>query len=489
MIVGSPRFSVGRRPKVLTRRIWSLFFVCLLSLLLAANTAFACTTIIVGKAATADGSVLIAHNEELGDNSAQHLVVVPKKTHSPGDVFELYSGGSIPQPETTNAYIASKVFDKEHIPGDFTGGINEYQVAIFNNMAWTRDIPEETAWDVKEGGVIWTEFTQMVLERAKNAREAVELIGMLAEKYELSCDPGTMFGVADPNEGWWVEIARGGQWIAQRVPDDKATMRANTFRIGVVDLDDSENVLHSKNLISYAVKKGWYDPSSGEPFDFAKVYGQPSEREDPYNTLRHEMVQKMLDEKAPRITKEHLMDVLRTHYEGTEHDKTNGYEKSPHSIEGVRTICRVSTEVSAVAQLRRWLPAEIGGVMWWCMGTPCTGVYVPWYMGTKEIPPEFQTGTSNYTQSSAYWRFFDLTELVDWNYKDAIDKVRATWKGFEINAGLLQQDIEARALRLYITDREKALDLLTWYSSALARSAYMMAGELIEKIKTEVYAQ
>ena len=162
-----------------------------------------CTTLIVGKNATADGSVLLGHNEDLGDNSAQHIIVVPRKQHLPEEEFELYSGGTIPQVEETYAYIATRVFDIDYIPGTITSGINEYQVSIGNNMTYSRDelIPPEGKWSLKYNGIIWTEFSKIVLERAKTAREAVEIIGWLSEEYGLSGDPGTAFGVADPNEG------------------------------------------------------------------------------------------------------------------------------------------------------------------------------------------------------------------------------------------------------------------------------------------------
>ena len=268
---------------------------------MATETIMGCTTVIVGKDKTVDGSVMIAHSEELGD-SPQHLVVVPRKTYEPGEMYISYSGAKIPQPEETYAYIASTIFDKDYYPGDFTTGINEYQVSVANNMSWTRGVPEDTAWDVVEGGVFWTEFTQLVLERCKTAREGVELMGRLCEEYTLSCDPGTMYGIADPTEGWFIEIATDGQWIAQRVPDDGFVMRANSYRIGIVDLD-SPDILHSPDLVQCAIDKGWYDPETG-PFSFADVYGEPSVQEDSYNTLRHEIVDKMLADYG-QITKSH----------------------------------------------------------------------------------------------------------------------------------------------------------------------------------------
>lgn len=194
----------------LSIKVMTSLFITFLIFIMTINPVFACTTIIVGKNKTDDGSVMIAHSEELGDNAAQILVVVPRMTHEEGEVYESLSGAKIPQPKETYGYIASKIFDKEYYPGDITSGINEYQVSVANNMTWTREVPEDTAWDLIDGGIIWTEFTQLVLERAKTAIEGIQLVGELCEKYRLSGDPGTAFGIADPNEGWFIEIAIDG---------------------------------------------------------------------------------------------------------------------------------------------------------------------------------------------------------------------------------------------------------------------------------------
>lgn len=466
------------------KTIFAFGVIFLVGIVLSPPSPYACTTIIVGKAATKDGSVLLAHNEELGNNSAHVYTVVPRKPHKAGDVYVLFSGATIPQPEETYAYIASRVFSKRHYPGDYTMGVNEYQVSIANNMAWTRDYATgegSDAWRVDDEGVIWTEFTQLVLERARTAREGVELIGRLVENHGLTGDPGTIFAVADPQEGWFVEIAQGRQWIAKRVPDDRAVVYANTFRIGVVNLDDEKQILHSPGLVDYAVEKGWYAPDTGEPFHFARVYGYERELRDAGNTVRHDMVERKLVKIGVDFTAEHLMEILRWHYEDTRCDKSRHYALSPHETR-FRTICCVDTEVSGVAHLRHWLPAEIGGVLWLCMGTPCSGVYIPFYMGHKSFPQPFITATSVHSSDSAYWAFADLTGLMDSRYREAHPIVRNHWDTFAAHIASLQDTVETRAKDLYAEDRDAARAFLTWYSNALANQAYIDAKRLADRL-------
>lgn len=462
-------------------RLVVMGLVLTFTFVMATETVIGCTTVIVGKDKTVDGSVMIAHSEELGD-SPQHLVVFPRKTYDPGEMYISYSGAKIPQPKETYAYIASTIFDKDYYPGDFTTGINEYQVSVANNMSWTRGVPEDKAWDVVEGGVFWTEFTQLVLERCKTAREGVELMGRLCEEYTLSCDPGTMYGIADPTEGWFIEIATDGQWIAQRVPDDGFVMRANSYRIGVVDLD-SPDILHSPNLIQWAIDKGWYDPETG-PFSFADVYGEPSVQEDSYNTLRHEIVEKMLADYG-QITKSHLMKILRTAYEGTEYYKADPSTGSPFHTD-VRTISRTNTEVTNVVQLRSWLPAEIGGVMWWSLCTSKTSPYVPWYFGAESFPEPYTKGNMEDREDSAYWVFDALRKYVDKNYSRTIHKVADTWTTFETQEMEKQNSLEAEAMKIYKESGPKAAAIfLNAYSNSMGEYGYETAQELLLDLKAD----
>ncbi|MGC9372499.1 MAG: C69 family dipeptidase [Thermovirgaceae bacterium] len=352
-------------------------------------------------------------------------------------------------------------------------------------MSWTKGVPEETAWDTIEGGVIWTEFTQLVLERAKTAREGVELMGELCETMHLSGDPGTMFAIADSEEGWWIEIARDGQWIAVRVGDEEASMRANGYRIGAVNLDDV-HVLHSPGIVKHAVEKGWYDPSEG-PFDFAKAYGDPW-CFDEYNTLRHKLVENRL-EKLPKVSREHLMEIMRWNYEGTLYYQYSLETGSPWVTQH-RTISRLNTEISSVAEPRPDMAGEGGHIMWWSMNTPKTGVFLPWYIGTREFPTEYSTGTEHFSTDSAYWTFFELKMLAHQHYREAFPLIDEAWSGFESKIASSRQEAEKRARNLYkIGGRDEAEKFLTDYSNSLASDALTKAKELIAKIKTEAWFQ
>lgn len=463
----------------------------------ADDSAFRCTSVIVGKNATADGSVLLGHNEDWGEY-LKPLSWKPRERHSPGETFKLRDGQSIPQVEETFALIW---------PAAECNGINEHQVALVDDTGSCRKELFQN-----ERGIDLEEFVTLALERSRTAREAVQLMGSLVEKYGyrgLNGQDGDIFSIADPSEGWWMEVTIGGLWIAQMVPDDGFVVLANRFRVGEVDFGDASRFLASPKLVEFARQKGWYDPDAGA-FNFSRVYGAPEGVRSTYNSRREWrgnclLAGKTFDEKenpltvkAPKkLTPRDLMALFRDHYERTEYDLTEGYEKgSPHRT-AERTICRLATDATTVFQLRSWLPSEIGGVLWLSAGTPCSSVYVPYYLGVLEFPKPFSFLTKDYGRDNAYWVFNSLQNLVDRYYGEkaefgesemrAIDYVAGFWKEFEDDEFALQDSIEKTGLDLYKKDKALAHSFLTTYSNGLGLRAFASALELGDLLRTKYY--
>ena len=434
-----------------------------------------CTTLLVGRDASMDGSVLLAHNEDLDGFCAQHYLFIPQEEHEPGEMVALWSGAQVPQVPVTYAYSATTIFDIDYVPGDITSGINEYQVAIANNMATQREAVYPCP---SEGRIIWTEFTKLALERAKTAKEAVQVIGELAQTYKLGLDSGTMFGVADTLEGWWVEVAQEGQWVAQRIDNNSAQMRANTYRIGVVDFNDPENFLYSSDPVDYAISRGWYNQDEG-PFDFAAVYADPEAAVSPSNTMRHQRVEELLEKSLPAITIQDLVNILRDHYE------ENTSQDSPHQIYRY-PVCNLSTQISVVCQSRGWLPADIGAVCWRALLTPCTSVFVPWYFVHQQIPIIYQRGTDKPTPMSAYWTFRELSYAVENSYWENIDMVREAWDGIEVQMFADQSIVEETALNMYENDPTAAKEYLTNYTNEKAIMVQKIATRLKRTIRNTI---
>jgi len=256
-----------------------------------------CTVIIVGKDASTDGSVMSTHTCDCGlcdwtwrytpaadyeEGSKRKIYHINQfRTWDPdiGLKWEKYkddfTGLEIPQVSHTYSYVN----------GAF-GYMNDQQVALGESTIGCREKMENPTPTAKFD---ITMLTLLAMERAKTAREAVKIMGELAEKHGYGyTDTGEMLALSDPNEVWIFEIMPvgplwtpesgkpGAVWCAQRVPDDHVSVCPNESRIGEIDLDNPDYFMASPNVISFAVEQGFYDPESGEPFNWKKAYS-PSE--------------------------------------------------------------------------------------------------------------------------------------------------------------------------------------------------------------------
>lgn len=460
-----------------------------------------CTMILVGKDATADGSVLMAYNNDWDGKGASHVVVVPRKSHKPGAVHRLSNGVEIPQPAETYAYIGNELQWTHKLT--FENGINEYQVAIsFGTAVRVNKKARDVDPLLKEGpgkrGLLipW----RLILERSKTAREGLELIEKLFNKYGLREDGS--FSIADPSEVWLIQIGGGHHWAAVRVPDNSYVIQDNTFRMGEINCKDTANFKRSKNLIEFSIEKGLYNPAI-DPFNFKKLWGHIYTRTPPRDR-RIWRVQSLLTASASlppdtpyvdfplflvpdqKITKEQLMSIMRDHHEGTEYDLTDGYKLGNPHFTKERTLCRTNTQYSVITQLRGWLPSEIGAVLWLALANPDTSVYVPWYKGITEVPPVYQFGKGKSDPKSAYWAFKRIGNLVNTYYGDIIEDVRNSWKAFEEREFSIQDSVEKTALELLQQDESLSKEFLSSYSNAQALKAYNTAQEMINELQTKL---
>lgn len=434
-----------------------------------------CTTIIVGRNRSATGSFTLAHSEELGRNAAHRVEVVPRLDSREAPRIALHSGGFLERPAVCARHLATKVFDKAHYPGEHTSGVNEHGVAVGNNMALMRGIPEERAYDVVPGGVIWTEFMQVVLEGARTAEEGVALATRLCEERGLSCDSGTMLAIVDPRDAWWVELARDGQWAAQRVGPDEVALRANCYRIGTVPEGAPDRFRCAPTLAAHARQRGWQDADS---LDFARAYGDPDNQGDAYNLDRHAALEARfagMDEVGARD----LMAALRDVYEGTERYRTRP-DGSPFRT-GVRTIARMNTEASTVIELRPDLPPGLGHRLWCSLSTSLTGTYVPFHLGLGSVEPHYALATPGYDPRSAYWLFTELAKLADYGYDRCIARIRETWSAFEAETFAALARVEAEAAAL---PADRALAAVAAFDRARAEAAIAELQRLLPEVKT-----
>jgi dipeptidase len=447
-----------------------------------------CYMILAGKDATADGSILLAHDNDLAGHQASLIEKIPRMKHKAGEMITFPSGLEIPQVDETCEWMVLRIYSG-FAEGDAVA-INEYGVSIAGGVAQGSDHNKKAGEAdpfIKKGlngGVRY-----VALERSKTARECVETMGRLYTQYGVTYPSGV--GVADGNEIWYIEAGGGHQWAAVRVPDDSYLAVANAYRIGEIDGSDTENYLASPNLLKFAREKGLWDPAQG-PFNFAKAFGLGKVNDNPYYDSRRVWrglqllspgvefdpdlkVYPLFMKPDEKLTMEKLIDVLRDTYEGTPYSL---YPEEGGSKErGIAVPHCIHTDV---VQLRNWLPNDIGSVLWAGLGSPTTTAYVPFYFGINEIPRAYQTAGPTYDAGSAFWINRSLQHVVIPYYRHLIGEVLPVWQKFENEAMAYQPAFEKAALELYTADKPLGKSFLTAYSNGQALNVLETTKKLFE---------
>ena len=492
-----------------------------------------CTSIMVGRKATTDGSVITAHSCD--GNYRTWANIVPHQRHPKGAMNKIYYGklhnetswdlrglqlkGEIPQVEETYAFFNTAY-----------PCMNEKQLAIGETTIGSkRDLYNP------EGMFMIEEIERLMLERCTTAREAIKLAGELVKEYGYG-DWGECITVADSKEVWHFEIFGGGPleigavWAAVRIPDDHVGVSANIPKISELDLDNPDYYMASDNVYSLAEEMEWWDPDSGEPFKFWKVYSgrKPFSTREFYvlSTLAPSLKLKMDAEELPfsvkpdkKVSVRDVMKLYRETYEGTELDMTKNLmvkkrrseemEKSPVSnpwmsfhmrnllntlkpgvIDRQRTIAIAGCSYSEVLQMRDWLPDPVGGIAWFSFDNPGQSPRIPIFAGVTELPPSFEIcGQHRFRMDAAIWSFRRANRLATVRWGEARESIEKAVKEFEDRAFTDLPDIEKRILQFLKKghseeDLAKAQAYLTKYTNDFARAAMQKYLELGDKFWT-----
>jgi len=450
----------------------------------------ACTSVLVSKGASKDGSTIISYSCD-GEFHPRPRII-PAADHKPGEMVEIKTWrsvkGKIPQVPHTYKVV---------------GLINEHQLAIGETTSGGR--PELVN---KDSMFHYYPLMLIALQRAKTAREAITVMTDLVEKYGYASE-GESISIADKKEVWLLEIfgvgkkKKGAVWVAIRIPDGSIAATANMSRIRRFPLNDPENCRYSKNVISFATEQGFYDPKSKKPFSFSHAYNPPTEEQVRYSSRRVWSIFRRVSPslklspdysssvkgtkpydlyiKADRkLSVRDVIALHRDHYEGTQFDMTKDLSAGPYGsadrrrpmkwkVDGKKYAWErpISTQQAAfvfISQSRSDVPDQIGGINWYGMDTPYTNVFVPFYTSITELPKCYQTGSlSQFTRDSAWWIFNFVANYTNLRYKDMIQDVQKVQTDLEDLEFQLQPAIETTARHLLKSNPQLLEKYLTNY--------------------------
>lgn len=470
--------------------------VLVVFLLVSYFSSWACTNFIVGKKASADGSVICSYNADdyglfIG------LCHYPAGKHEKGSVRKIYDWdtnvyhGQIPEAEVTYNVI---------------GNINEYQVSIGETTFGGREELVDTTGILDYGSLIY-----IALQRSKTAREAIKVMTTLTDKYGYSSG-GETFTICDPNEAWIMEMIgkgpgrKGTVWVAVRIPDDAICAHANQSRIRTFNQKDKKNVMFSKDCITFAREKGWFTGKDAD-FSFCEAYAYPDfsgrrfcearvwsffnhfstdmERYLPYAEGKVKDAEPMPLWIKPnrKVSVQDIQECMRDHYEGTPFslDKDPGqgvwnmpYRPTPltYKVDGKeyfneRPTSTQQTAFSYVAQLRSWLPRQIGGVLWFGNDDGNMVAYTPVYCGNTSQPECYNTKGADavtFSMKNAFWVCNWVSNMVYPRYSLMFGSLKSVRDSLETSYFSAQAEIERKAMVLYDENPSLAIDFLTDYS-------------------------
>jgi hypothetical protein len=358
----------------------------------------------IGKNLTADG---IAYLAGYGDEPSSHwLEIVPRQRHAAdatitvgvtpqADLPGLLS--EIPQVAETARHIRVSYSYYKGVPAPLTnGGLNEHGVAVRDIWSTSRDeLIEMTPKD--QTGPNYSDLARIVLERARTAREGVELIGALIARHGYADYGGNSHLIADAEEAWVVIECAGGQklWAAERLGADSIrASRPGYIGIIPVETPGHPDFLHAPNLVSFAISQGWYDPAAGKPFDFGTIYGDGKGRWDGVQWIEAEMTARA--KRPEKIGFEDIIWAIRT-------EKLTGDTAGYGQIVPLNRPDHPGT--------RHLWHTQIGAI---------AAPFVPVFMAMREVPAEYRQ--HRYLTAGESSRFLDLRHFSKGN-PDSLSRV------------------------------------------------------------------
>jgi len=462
----------------------------------------ACTSVLVSKGASADGSVMTSWSYDVAGFMAP-LYFYPGGHYAPGDSLDLYGYrageylGRIAQAARTWKVV---------------GNMNQHQVSIGETTFTGRSELHDGDGVFDYGNLIW-----VTLQRASTAREAIWIIDQLAREYGYR-DTGEAFSIADKHEAWIMEFigkgrhGKGGVWVAARVPEGYIAAHANQSRIRQVNWNDTDNWMWSDDVVDFAREMGWFSGNNND-FSFVDAYAPVTPRSlllcesRVWSVYRRAAPSKNLSsdywrcvsgadpyplfiKPDEKISIQDMIGFFRDHFHDTPYYTGEGYPAGPFGnpyrwrpvffqLEGdstdyawQRPVSQPQTGFSFINQARSWLPDAIGGICWYGLDDNYTNAFMPLYVGMNDTPPSLVTGNSvDFDWDSAFWVFTLVSNFAYPMFNLMVTDIQEVQAEIENRAHAMTRAVDIAALSLHEGDQAMTQEYLTDFSVNFAEYA------------------
>ena len=414
----------------------------------------ACTGFIIGKDLTTDGSTLYGRTEDLEPNHNKNFVVRERKYNKAGDKFvDETNGFSFDLPAVSYKYTA--VPDVTPEQGVFDeAGFNEEGVSISATVSASANDDIQKVDPYVKDGIAESALTSVVLPHVKTAKEGVELLAKIVR--EKGAAEGNIVTIADKTGVWYMEILSGHQYAAIKFPDDKYAVFPNTFFLGSVDKNDTENTILSADLEKIAQDAGTYKEINGS-FHVAQSYNPPlaeADRSrvwsgikalDPNADVQYDDEYfELMHSTSDKLSLRDAMNLQRNRLEGTDFKPQDQMELDGKGIPDKTKadpvykypISNPNVMEAHIFQLKDNLPASTGGgILWLAMGSPRNAPYLPYYGNISNTSQPYQEMSTAYDKNSWYWTVSRINDLVakypelfeDGSIRSEIERMESQW--------------------------------------------------------------
>ncbi|MCH4008685.1 C69 family dipeptidase [Companilactobacillus sp.] len=401
-----------------------------------------CTEILVGKAASMDGSTIVARNEDgYGPINPLKFIVHEAKDQENASFTSVSTGVNVPLPDHAYRYTATPQADQSDGMWE-ESGINEYNVGM-SATETTATNKRVLGYDpLVHDGVDEEAMVTLVLPYVKTAKEGVQRLGALLEKYGTGECNSIAFN--DKNDVWLLETAGGHHWAAMRLPEDAYAIVPNQTVVQEIDPADTENFLVATDLVEF-VEKHNLNPQPGN-FNFRDIFGTHGEDDAYYNTPRTWYGQKLFNPgvvqdptsqdmpmyRIPdkKLAIEDVQKFLQSHYNGTKFDPFGTFASgTPEEQRRFRPIAMDRNQCSSILQIRNGVDDNLAGVQWIAMGFFAYSPYVPFFTNITDTPEDYKNTTHAVSVDNVYWLEKTLSVLIEPHYHEFSDEVHAYLDG------------------------------------------------------------
>ena len=476
---------------------------------LSVQDANTCTNFLVTRGASVNGATMITYAADAHFLYGE-LYYRPAADHPAGSMTKIY--------EWDTGKFLGEIKQVSHTYS-VVGLMNEHQLAIGETTYGGHPELVDTTGIIDYGSLMF-----LALQRAKTAREAIQVMGDLMAEYGYY-SLGESFSIADKNEVWIMDLIgkgpgnSGAVWVARRIPDGYVSAHANQARITTFPLDDPENCIYAEDVISFAREQGYFDGKEkdfsfsdtyapvtfgGARFCEARVWSFFSKITGGMDQYLDYAKGENLENRMPlwvkpstKLAAHDLMNYMRDHYEGTPLDMTQDIGAGPYrnpyrwrpltwSVGDVtycneRATATQQTGYSFVTESRNWLPDWIGGIFWFGVDDAATTVYNPMYCGIERIPEHFEVGNGDmvtYSETSAFWAFNFVSNFCYLRYDLMTPDVLKVQSELETKYIRNTEAVDMAAVELYNKNPELAREFLTDYSISVGERTFKRWKEL-----------